>query len=125
MADQTVKVAVVGVLGTVAVAIFGATQEPWWWCKLIGCSAQAEMLATGDNHSPPASSDGKWRRATASSPRVEVYVRQRPSPDAAVIGNLTPKDVVHVANLHDGWWQAQLRDGKMGYVDAEFVKVID
>ena len=40
MADQAIKVAVIGAIGAVIVGIFGATQEPWWWCKTVGCSPQ-------------------------------------------------------------------------------------
>ena len=38
MADTQVKVAVIGLIGLIGAAAFGATQEPWWWCKIAGCS---------------------------------------------------------------------------------------
>jgi hypothetical protein len=72
-----------------------------------------------------ADADLDWRRAVVSSNRIEVAMRSAPSTDAGVVERITPKDLVHLAGLEDGWWRAMLRDGTMGYVQDEYIELID
>jgi len=45
VADTSIKVAIIGLVGVLGAAAFGATQEPWWWCKMVGCTDDGGGIA--------------------------------------------------------------------------------
>ena len=76
MADQTAKVAVIGVIGTVIVAIIGATQEPWWWCRMVGCAVKAEAPLTAASPGLVASQPEPGKPAQPAEPEYEIIPAQ-------------------------------------------------
>jgi hypothetical protein len=67
-----------------------------------------------------------WRRAVVFSGRVELYLRSEPNDSANKVTRITPNVVFKVANLRNGWWEAEvLPAGAKGYVDERFIRIVD
>ena len=95
MAEQTAKVAAIGVIGTVAVAIFGATQEPWWWCKVVGCAEQVEAQPKGPD--PVINTSDPEVKTKPDEPEYEIIPAQ---PER--MGELLMGTNLHRSDINNG-----------------------